>query len=203
MSMDAHKIDRLERLLNRPLSQEEKDRLQRIKDTLRIADNDALWDIIIAMDYQRNYYDLLPEKISSMTEEILNGLSEAAQKEISIAQSRLAESVVEEARRMSSEHHLKTWLVWGIFLLMAVLIYGSLLLWAGYCIGSGKTHPPALILKMPVGVVLGALCIGCGGFLGVQAAQKFAQGDAGWRKGAAIALGLLLPGAAVFISLAL
>ena len=62
--MDAEKFDRMERLLDRSLSDEEKDRLRRIQDTLGIAENDALWDIIIAMEYQRKYYDELPEKIA-------------------------------------------------------------------------------------------------------------------------------------------
>ena len=50
MSMNAQKTAQLESLLGRPLGVEEKERLRRIKDTLHIADNDAMWDILTAME---------------------------------------------------------------------------------------------------------------------------------------------------------
>ena len=62
--MDATKFERLERLLDRELSDGEKERLRRIQDTLGIKDNDGMWDVIIALEYQRKYYDELPEKIT-------------------------------------------------------------------------------------------------------------------------------------------
>ena len=51
---------------------------------------------------------------------------------------------------------------------------------------------------MPVGIVLGALCAGCSFFWGFQAAQKYAEGDAGWKKNMAVALGVLVPGVGCF-----
>ncbi len=71
-------MDRLERLLERELSGEERERLRRVQDAFGISDNDALWELIMAMEYQRKYYDELPDKISSAAKEIFNGLSEAA-----------------------------------------------------------------------------------------------------------------------------
>lgn len=198
MSMDTQKIAHFETLLGHELTAEEKDRLRRIKDTLQIADNDALWDVIIALEYQRKYYDELPEKISSVVAEIFNGLSQAAEKEVALAQARLAESVVEQAKKMSLKIHIQSWIRWGVFALLLLMLYGSLLLWAGYSIGSGQTHPPAMLLRMPVGVLIGALCFGCGILGGVHAAKDYAEGGAAWRKRLLMAGGCLLSGGWIF-----
>lgn len=198
MSMDAEHVARLERLLGRGLSAEEKERLRRIKDTLQIADNDALWDIITAMEYQREYYDELPKKIAGAAMEIFDGLSRATEKEVALAQGRLVESVAknvtDQAEKLSMKSHLHTMLLWGALTFFLLLLYGSLLMWAGYGIGSRQTQPPALLLIMPVGVVAGALCFCCGIFFGILAAKKFSEGEAAWRKLLAVALGCFLPG---------
>lgn len=192
--MDAEKFARIERLLDRELSDEERVRLRRIQDTLGIKNNDGMWDVIIALEYQRNYYDKLPKKISLAAAEIFNELSEAAEKEVAKAQGRLAESVVEQAEKLSLKTHVRTWLLWGSLALVLLLLYGALLLWAGYNIGSGQTQPPAMLLKMPVGIVIGVLCFASGIFLGVLAAKDFAEDNAAWRKHLFAALGCLLPG---------
>lgn len=117
---------------------------------------------------------------------------------MALAQSRLAESVVEQAKKLSLKTHVHTWLLWGALALFLLLLYGALLLWAGYAIGTGQTQPPALLLKVPVGILIGALCI-CGGiFSGVLAARAFSEGDAKWRKLLLAAIGCLLPGGWVF-----
>lgn len=153
-----------------------------------------MWDVIIALEYQRKYYDELPEKISSAAAEFLNGLSLAAEKEVALAQGRLAESVVEQAKKISVKMHVQLWIRWGVFALLQLMLYGSLLLWAGYSIGSGQTHPPAMLLRMPVGVLIGALCFGCGIFGGVFAAKDFSESRSRWRKHLLMAVGCFLSG---------
>lgn len=196
--MDAQRINRLERLLERELSTKEKERLRRIQDVLGIKSDDGIWDVLIAMEYQRNYYDELPEKISSAAAEIINNLSQAAENEVTKAQGRLAESVVKQAEKLSLKTHVNTWIMWGVFALVLLLLYGGLLLWAGYGMGSGQTQPPALILRMPVGAIVGALGLSGGIFLGVMAAREFAEGHAQWRKRLLVALGCLVSGGVIF-----
>ena len=198
MSMNAQKTAQIESLLGRPLSVEEKERLRRIKDILHIADNDALWDILTAMEYQRKYYEELPEKITQAAAEIFKELSVAAEKEVALAQSRLAESVVKQAEKLSLKTHIGSWLAWGGLAFFLLLLYGALLLWAGYCIGSGQTQPPALLLRMPVGIIMAGLCVGGGFFWGAMAAKSFANDDAEWRIWGLYAVGLLLPGGILF-----
>ena len=190
--MDAEKLSRLERLLERELSSEEKERLRRVQDAFGISDNDALWELITAMEYQRKYYDELPEKISQAATEIFNGLSQAAQNEVALAQGKLAESVVKQAERLSLKSHIRTLLMWGALALVFLLLHGSLLMWLGFQIGSGQTQPPVMLLRMPVGFVLAGIGLFGGILFGTCAARSFSEGNPGWKKNLGIASGIVL-----------
>jgi hypothetical protein len=99
--MNSEQIRRLEKLLDRELGIEEKERLARIQRVLAIDDSDALWDVVAAMEYQRAFYEELPEKIAEASTEVLQGISIAAEKEMGRAQSLLAENVAGLAKKMS------------------------------------------------------------------------------------------------------
>jgi hypothetical protein len=200
--MKAEQVRRVEMLLDRELTQEEAERLERIKNVLDLADDDALWDILAAMEHQRSYYDALPQKIAAASLEITNGISQAAEAEARRAQDLLAESVAEQARKLSLKINMETLLPMGLAALVCLLAYGSLMLWAGFQIGSGQAHDPAWILRMPSGVLLGGLLLGGGLFLGVHAAKEFADGGGEWKKRLIVALAMLVPGGVV-VSLAL
>lgn len=49
-----------------------------------------------------------------------------------------------------------------------------------------------MLLRMPVGVVAGALCAACGMFLGAIAAKDYAEDHNRWRRRTVVALGYLL-----------
>jgi hypothetical protein len=196
--MNAAKIKRLEKLLERELSEKEIARLRRIKDVLEIDDHDSFWDILTAMEYQRFFYEELPAKIAAASADIFAGLSAAAEKEVGHAQSRLTESVAEQAKKLSVRINLVSLLPMGLLALVCLLAYGSLLLWAGFSIGSGQAHPPTFLLKMPSGVLMGGLCLAGGIFCGVCAAKEFSEGVKGWRKWMLMALTLLVSGGVVF-----
>jgi hypothetical protein len=200
MSTDA--ITRIEKLRGHTLSAEEASRLREIGDALNLRSDDALWDILAAMEYQRAFYQELPEKIAGASAEILQGISLAAEKEAVAAQARLADSVVEQAKRLSVKINYVSLLPIGIAALVCLLAYGSLLLWAGFRIGSGQAHPPELLLQMPSGLLMGGLCLGGGIFLGTYAAKEFSEGGKGWRKQILAALAMAIPGG-IAVSLAL
>jgi hypothetical protein len=195
--MNKTHVQRLEKLLERALTEGEIARLRRIKTALEIDDDDALWDVLAAMEYQRKYYEELPAKIAAASEEILHGMTGTAERESARAQDRLAESVVEQAKKLAGKISYAELLPVGLLALICLLLYGSLLLWAGFCIGSGRTQPPELLLRMPSGLLIGGLCLMGGVFLGVKAAKDFAEGEKGWRKPMLAALALLLPGGAI------
>jgi hypothetical protein len=89
----------------------------------------------------------------------------------------------------------------GMLALICLLLYGSLLLWAGFVIGTGglgQAPPLAFLLKMPSGALMGGRCLAGGFFLGVQAGREYADGGKGWSRQMLIALAMLIPGGIVF-----
>ena len=192
--MNAEKISRMEKLLDRKLSDDEITRLRRIKDVLGISDSDAIWDVLTAMEYQWFYYDELPQKIAGLSEVILEKIESAA----------AGNSTSKKGPRPHFSMSLPdaaALIPYTLLFLAALLSYGSLLLWAGFGIGAGQAHPPELILRMPSGLLVGGLCLMGGVLLGVRAAKDFAEGEKSWRKPLLAALALLLPGG-IIISLA-
>lgn len=192
--MEGEAFVRLEKLLGRELEPSEKERLQRIQDVLKIGPNDALWSIIAALEYQRSYYEELPQKIRTATDEILAEWSETARKNATAPQKAKLKKVGEQTNVISLKKLMQPWFVWALLTLCLLLLYGSLSMWAGYCLGSGKTQPPALLMRMPVGVLIGILCMGGCVMEGIRAAKAFADTDSSWRKHALAATALLVPG---------
>ena len=180
--MDARKAAQLEALLGRELSADEKDRLRRIKDVLQISDNDALWDLLVAMEYQKAYYEDLPNKVTCAAAKICAEVSAVAEKKFAFTYDSIKTYSVEQAKKLSTKAYFDSWLPWSVMGLVTALVYGSLMLLAGHCIGSGQTQPPLLLLRMPVGVVLGGLCLSGGLFMGFLAAKGFSERKTGWRK---------------------
>lgn len=193
--MKGEAFARLEKLLGRELEQSEKERLQRIQEVLEIGPNDALWSIIAALEYQRSYYEELPQKIRTATDEILAEWSEAARKNAAAPQKAKLKKVGEQTNVISLRELMQPCFGWALLTLCLLLLYGSLSMWAGYCLGSGQTQPPALLMRMPVGVLIGILCMGGCVMEGIRAAKAFADTDSSWRKHALAATALLVPGA--------
>lgn len=193
--MEGEAFVRLEKLLGRELEQSEKERLQRIQDVLKIGPNDALWSIIAALEYQRAYYEELPQKIRTATEEILAEWSEAARKNAAAPQKTKLKKAGEQTNVISLKELVQPWFVWALLTFCLLLLYGSLSMWAGYSIGSGQTQPPGLLMRMPVGVLMGLLCMSVCVMEGIRAAKAFADTDSSWRKHALAAGALLVPGA--------
>jgi hypothetical protein len=200
--MNAVKIKRLEKLLERELSEKEIARLRRIKDVLEIDDHDSFWDILTAMEYQRFFYEELPAKIAGASTKILQEIVLAAEKEVAGTQIALAANMAEQAKKLSVRINLVSLLPLGLLALVCLLFYESLSMWAGFCIDSGQAHPPELLLRMPSGILAGGLCLGGGVFLGARAAKEFSEVGKGWRKRMFAASAMLVPGGIV-LSLAL
>ena len=99
MSMDA--IFRIEKARGQKFSEEEAARLRKVGDELDLRDDDALWPLLAVLEYQRVFYEALPDKIAGTSSEIMQGIAVAAEKESAAAQARLTESVVEQAKQLS------------------------------------------------------------------------------------------------------
>ena len=198
MSMDA--IINLEEALGRKFTEQESARLREIGRQLHLRDDDALWSLLAALEYQRIFYEALPDRIADASREIMDGISAAAASETAAAQARLTESVVEQAERLSGKIHYATLVPLGIAALICLLVFGSLMLWAGFCIGSGHSLPPAALLNMPSGILSGGLSFVAGIYLFVITARLFIDEDDAWKKCCAVMFLFVIVGIVLLMS---
>ena len=199
MSMDSM-ID-LDKACGRELSEAETARLREIGNSLNLREDDALWPLLAAMEYQRVYYEALPEKIAGASRAIMDGMAAAAEKETAAAQARLTASVVKEARNLASKIQYDSLVPMWLLALICLLAYGSLMLWAGFRINTGRDVPLAAILHMPSGWLISGLCLAAGLFCGVLSAKSFVEEKKGiWKQGIS-ALLLIFTGCSMFVYL--
>ena len=130
MSMDDM-ID-LGKACGRRLSEAEAARLREVGNRLNLREDDALWPLLAAMEYQRVYYEALPKKIAAASRTIMDGMAAAAERETAAALAKLTDSVVQEAQNLASKiQYGKLVPIW-LLALICLLAYGSLMLWAGF-----------------------------------------------------------------------
>ncbi len=197
MSLDDM-ID-LGKVCGRELSEAEAHRMREVGSRLNLRDDDALWPLLAAMEYQRIYYEALPEKIAGASRAIMDGMAAAAERETAAAQARLTESVVKEAQNLASKIQYAKLVPMGLFALICLLAYGSLMLWAGFRIDTGRNMPLAAVLHMPSGWLISGLCLITGGFFFVLSGKIFLADGGGWWKTGVLAMGLIMAGAAIFV----
>ncbi len=180
MNMDDM-ID-LGKACGRKLSEAEAARLREVGSRLNIREDDALWPLLAAMEYQRIYYEALPEKIAEASRTIMDGIAAAAEKETAAAQAKLTDSVVKEAQHLASKIQYAKLVPMWLFALICLLAYGSLMLWAGFRIDTGRDILLAAVLHMPSGWLISGLCLMVGLFCGGVAAKEFAEAKRRWWK---------------------
>lgn len=198
MSLDDM-ID-LGKACGRKLSEAEAGRLREVGSRLNLREDDALWPLLAALEYQRIYYEALPEKIAGASRAIMDGMAAAAERETAAAQARLTKSVVEEAEYLASKIQYGRLVPLWLLALICLLAYGSLMLWAGFRIDTGRDLPLAAVLHMPVGWLISGLCLAAGVFCGGVAAKEFGEAEKGWWRKGSIAILFLMLGAFVLIN---
>ena len=199
MSMDS--VIDLGKVCGRKLSEAETARLRETGNKLNLREDDALWPLLAAMEYQRIYYEALPEKIAGASRAIVDSMAAAAEKETAAAQARLTNSVVKESRNLASKIRYDRLVPMGLLALICLLAYGSLMLWAGFRINTGRDVPLAAILHMPSGWLISGLCLAAGLFCGVLSAKSFVEEKKGiWKQGIS-ALLLIFTGCSMFVYL--
>ena len=198
MSLDDM-ID-LGKACGRKLSEAEAGRLREVGSRLNLREDDALWPLLAALEYQRIYYEALPEKIAGASRAIMDGMAAAAERETAAAQARLTKSVVEKAEYLASKIQYGRLVPLWLLALICLLAYGSLMLWAGFRIDTGRDLPLAAVLHMPVGWLISGLCLAAGVFCGGVAAKEFGEAEKGWWRKGSIAILFLMLGAFVLIN---
>ena len=199
MSMDT--VIDLGKACGRDLSKAEAARLREVGNRLNLREDDALWPLLAAMEYQRVYYEALPEKIAAASKTIMDGMAAAAEKETAAAQARLTDSVVQEAQNLASKIQFGKLVPMWLFALICLLAYGSLMLWAGFRIDTGRDVPLAAVLHMPSGWLISGLCLATGVFCGGVAAKELAEEKRKWWGKGIMAFGLMMVGVMLYIYL--
>jgi hypothetical protein len=64
--------DPFSQLLGRKPTREERERLQRIKSALKLSDNDALWSVLVALEYYDSLYREYPRNIADEVRSCIN-----------------------------------------------------------------------------------------------------------------------------------
>lgn len=99
--------DAFETLVGRPMSDAERQKLLKVRDALGIRDNDALWSLIIALEYYRSYHERIPAKLGAALDEALVKTKEVADSVIAAssqeALKKLSESVAGVAEKVAAE----------------------------------------------------------------------------------------------------
>ena len=196
MSMDDM-ID-LGKACGRKLSEAEAARLREVGNRLNLREDDALWPLLAALEYQRVYYEALPKKIAAASKTIMDGMAAAAEKETAAAQARLTDSVVREAQNLASKIQYAKLVPMGLLALICLLAYGSLMLWAGFRIDTGRDMPLAAVFQMPSGWLISGLCLAVGVLCGGMTAKEFIEEERGWWTKGILAMGFIMLGGVMF-----
>jgi AcrR family transcriptional regulator len=166
------------KVVGRHASDEERQRLYRLRDALGLRDNDAFWSIVMALEYYDSFFRRYPAELAEYTERCIEdaraAFAAAAEREAAQVQRTLSEKVAETsvaiARRLAERPvglHRVT------MLLAAVVAFGAPCVGAGYSLAapvkpfwvtSAETLTPlqreaAVVLAAPAGWMVFALLL--------------------------------------------
>ena len=166
------------KVTGRHASDDERQRLYRLRDALGLRDNDAFWSIVMALEYYDSFFRRYPAELAKHTERCIEdaraAFAAAAEREAAQVQRTLSEKVAETsvaiARRLAERPvglHRVT------MLLAAVVAFGALCVSAGYSLAgpvkpfwatSTETLTPlqreaAIVLAAPAGWMVFALFV--------------------------------------------
>ena len=153
--------DAFARILGRQASDEERQRLYRLRDALGLRDNDAFWSIVMALEHYDSFFRQYPAQLAQEAARTIESaraaLSAAAQVEAAHVQrvlsAKVAETSVDIARRLADRPigvHRVT------LLLAAVVAFGALCVHAGYHLGSTEGPRPGRLNRSGTQVNCGA-----------------------------------------------
>ena len=96
-----------EKLTGQTLTDADVQRLYRIKNALRLGDNDALWLLLMALDYPVTFYEKLPAQMKQASMEVLNEFRATAdaiaKASAEAAKADLAKAVATTAQQVASD----------------------------------------------------------------------------------------------------
>ena len=128
-------LSNFEKLIGRRATEAEREQLRRVKDTLGLGDNDALWLVVFALQYYESLYRQFPKAIAQEAKNVLKTTRETAEAEIragaAAAKAELARAIAIAAQDVAHDvarRQVREWLVYG-------MAGGAALLGVGIAIG--------------------------------------------------------------------
>jgi hypothetical protein len=193
------------KVVGRHASDEERQRLYRLRDALGLRDNDAFWSIVMALEYYDSFFRRYPAQLADHTERCIEdarvAFAAAAEREAAHVQRTLSEKVAETSVAIARRLAERPVGLHGVTMLMAVVVaFGALCVTAGYSLAAPvkpfwvtrvETVAPfqrevAKVLAAPAGWMMFALLLPAavyGGRVGWVAASEATQGHdriVGW-----------------------
>ena len=195
--MAVSAIKHLERMRGSKVTCEEYHRLTMMQHALNLKDDDAVWMLFLAMEYQKSFYETLPKKISDTTSELLKRVRETADREAANAQNRLIQSVIDQTEKLTARVHIMPLMPIYLMIILCLMAFGSVAYWAGLSSGLGKPLPLENVYYVPAGMVIGGMTLTAIAFcLGISF-WKIAYDQKGWLTPMVTALGLSFGGYAI------
>ena len=142
--------DRFNALLGRPLRREDRDRLAKVRTALGIRANDAVWDVMIALDYHLQLYSAVPKQLAAEREKLVADLR-ALQASLGERGSGVATTW---EPRGGGKPAPWAWRGQAGLLAAAAVGFGSICIAAGWAMADRGRHPWGA--TGPLGAVLGA-----------------------------------------------
>lgn len=156
-------------LMGRRPSEEERQRLTRVRNALGIRSSDAIWEVMIALDYHLQLYTAIPDKIGGETHKAVDELRKLVEGQR--RGRRHDPAMAPTPTRLASAA--------GAFAAASAVALGGICVAAGYLMAE-RGRPP-WGAPGPLGAILGAPAGWLVFVLLLPAAVRWAQ--AGWRAG--------------------
>ena len=198
MAFDAP-ID-MKKFCDGKLTPEQEARVREVAVRLQIREDDAVWQLLEAMEYQRIFYEKLPKHIEDTSGKLLKNIKEAAEAEVAKSKTELTKSVVQETRYLASKIQWSEVLPLLIVGIIRMFAYTALSMWAGFQLGAGEIRPIRDVLLIPW-TPLACLGIGlCGVFYLFPSLKKLCAQEeyAGWH---CLAATVIIIGSIVILNL--
>lgn len=137
------KLERsFEKLIGRQPTEHEVQRLYRIKETLGLRDNDALWSVLIALEsydaLYRKYPQMITDQVMESTRLQRVAIAEMADSEAKRAMGALAEAVGRTSEVVALQAVKSAGLQWCGIAAIGMISFGALCVTIGFILGSGR-----------------------------------------------------------------
>ena len=142
--------DRFNALLGRALRREDRDRLAKVRSALGIRANDAVWDVMIALDYHLQLYSVVPKQLAAEREKMVAELGALLESVGGKNNGALKVGAVRGGRKRP----VWPWCGPAALLAGAAVAFGAICIAAGWAMAGRGPHPWGA--AGPLGAVLAA-----------------------------------------------